>query len=126
MVRIVPRKAYSSKDLDYTDDSSRTTYEQEHPSTRPAIATAIKNLKQYDTVYIGYPIWHAKEPRVIRTFLDRHSLKGKTVIPFCTSGGSGISGSMSGIKKGAKGAKVQSGEDLTDMSQSEVTEWVQG
>lgn len=125
-VRIMPRKAYSQEDLDYTDDSSRTTYEQEHPSVRPAIATAVRNLKQYDTVYIGYPVWNGKEPRVIRTFLDKYKLKGKTVIPFCTSGGSGISGSMSGIREGADGADVRSGKDLTDMSQSEVTEWIQG
>ena len=83
-----------------------------------------RNLKQYDTIYLGYPIWHAKEPRVIQTFLDKYKLKGKKVVPFCTSGGSGISGSISGIKKGAEGATVEEGEDLTDMTQSEVAEWI--
>lgn len=124
IIRLVPKTAYTSADLNYDNENSRATYEQNHPSKRPAIATGIKNLKQYKTVFIGYPIWWGKEPRVIRTFLDKYSMKNKTVIPFCTSGSSGISGSMSGIKAGAKGAVVKSGKVLTDLSQSKVTKWV--
>ncbi len=121
--RLVPRTPYTSKDLDY-DTDCRANREQNKPSSRPAIATGIKNLKQYSTVYIGYPIWWGKEPRIIRTFLYKYSMKGKTVIPFCTSGSSGISGSMSGIRAGAKKATVKQGKDLTDSSYSAVKKWV--
>jgi flavodoxin len=123
ILRLVPRTPYTSKDLDY-DTDCRANREQNKPSTRPAIATGIKNLKQYTAVYLGYPIWWGKEPRVIRTFLDKYSMKGKTVIPFCTSGSSGISGSMSGIRAGSKGAVVKQGKDLTDLSYTKVKNWV--
>ena len=120
----MPKKKYSEKDLDYDNDNCRATREQNSASARPAMATVIRNLSQYKTVYLGYPIWWGKEPKLIRTFLDKYSMKGKTVIPFCTSGSSGISGSMDGIRKGAKGAQVLAGEDLTAMSRKEVSAWV--
>ena len=102
--------------------SCRANSEQDKNS-KVAIATVIRNLKQYDTIYLGYPIWWGKEPGVIRTFLSKNSMKGKTVLPFCTSGGSGISGSMSHIKALAKGATVKTGMDLTDASAEEVENW---
>lgn len=70
-----------------------------------------------------YPIWWGKEPMIIRTFLESYNLKGKTVVPFCTSGGSGISGSMNGVKVAAEGAKVVKGKDLTDLSSKSVAKW---
>ena len=118
------KQEYSEKDLDYNNDNCRATREQNSASARPAMATVIRNLSQYKTVYLGYPIWWGKEPKLIRTFLDQYSMKGKTVVPFCTSGSSGISGSMAGIRKGAKGAQVLAGEDLTAMSRKEVSAWV--
>lgn len=84
----------------------------------------IRNIKQYDTIYLGYPIWWGKEPKVIRTFLEKYSVSGKTVMPFCTSGSSGISGSMGNIKKFAKGAEVKNGKDLTDASVSDIRKWI--
>ena len=80
-------------------------------------------MSSYDTVFIGYPIWWGKEPMIIRTFLESYNLKGKKIVPFCTSGGSGISGSMKGIKASAKGAKVVTGKDLTDSSAKSVKNW---
>lgn len=71
----------------------------------------------------GYPIWWNKEPMIIRTFLESYNLKGKKIVPFCTSGGSGISGSMKGVKAAAKGAKVVKGKDLTDLSSKSVAKW---
>lgn len=122
IVRLQPKKAYTDADLDYTSDC-RANREQADDSARPAIATKIKNLSQYDTVYLGYPIWHGEEPKVIRTFLEANSLSGKTVKPFCTSGSSGISGSMAGIRQFASGATVLAGADLTDATLSEVRTW---
>ena len=74
-------------------------------------------------IFVGYPIWWGKEPMIIRTFLESYDLEGKTIILFCTSGGSGISGSMKGVKAAAKGAKVVSGKDLTDMSYGSIRKW---
>lgn len=74
-------------------------------------------------IFIGYPIWHGKEPMIIRSFLESYNLKGKKIVPFCTSGGSGILGSMKGVKAAAKGAKVVKGKDLTDSSAKSVKSW---
>ena len=74
-------------------------------------------------IFVGYPIWWGKEPMIIRTFLESYNPKGKTIVPFCTSGGSGISGSMKGVKEAAKGAKVVNGKDLTDMSYASIRKW---
>lgn len=124
IIRLLPKKAYSTKDLDYDNPKCRANKEQDSSKARPALATAVKNLSQYKTIYLGYPIWWGKEPKLIRTFLDKYSLKGKIVVPFCTSGSSGISGSIAGIKAGAKGAIVKDGRDLTDDSYSDVKNWV--
>ena len=125
LLRLMPKNKYTAEDLDYGNENSRATKEQNRPSARPAMATGMKNLSQYKAVYLGYPIWWGKEPRLIRTFLDKYSMKGKTVIPFCTSGSSGISGSMSGIRKGAGGGTVKAGKDLTGWSQKKVSAWVE-
>lgn len=107
----------------HRSDHCRANREQNN-NAKPAIATVIKNIKQYDTVYLGYPIWHGKEPGVIRTFLSMTKLKGKKVIPFCTSGGSGISGSMTHIRKLAAGATIKNERDLTGASDEEIKEWI--
>ena len=122
IIRLQPRKAYTNADQNYNKDC-RANRDQE-TNSKPAIATTIKNLSQYDVIYLGYPIWWGKEPGVIRTFLTKTSLADKTVVPFCTSGGSGISGSMSHIKKLAKDATVKSGKDLSDASKTDINEWL--
>ena len=123
IVRLVPKTDYSSADLKYTDKSCRANKEQAE-NTMPAISTVIRNLDQYSTIYIGYPIWHGKEPGVIRTFLSKYSMEGKTVLPFCTSGSSGISGSMQHIRDMAEGADVKNGKDLTHSSVKDIEEWI--
>ena len=74
-------------------------------------------------IYVGYPIWYGKEPKVVKTFLEGYNLKGKKVVTFCTSGGRGISGSTKGIKASAKGAKVITGKDLADLSNKQIRTW---
>lgn len=122
IIRLVPKKPYTSADLNYNTDC-RANREQDN-NAKPAIATVIKNIKQYKTVYLGYPIWHGKEPGVIRTFLSKTKLTKKTVILFCTSGGSEITRSMSNITKLAAGARIKDGRNLTDASDKEIKEWV--
>ncbi len=124
ILRIQPKKKYTSADLNYDNDNSRATEEQNDDSARPDMATVVKNLSQYDTIYLGYCIWWGKEPKIMRTFMEKYSLSEKIVKPFCTSGSSGISGSMSNIKKFSDGADVKDGADLTDASVSEIKEWI--
>lgn len=121
LVRIQTKKAYTSN----YDKLLETAEKELSSDARPAMATVINNIKQYDTVIIGYPIWWGKEPMAIRTFLDTYDLSGKTVVPFCTSGGSGISGSINGIKSLTKGATVLSGRDVTGDSKSAVQSWLE-
>ena len=90
LYEIRPAEPYSSADLNWMDKKSRSTVEMNDPASRPAIADPVRDMAQYDTVFVGFPIWWYVEPRIIDTFLERYDLSGKTVIPFATSGGSGI------------------------------------
>ncbi len=89
---IVPAEPYTEEDLDYYNDC-RADREQEDPSARPEIAQTLSSLDDYDTVLVGYPIWHGKAPRIISTFMESGDFSGKRIIPFCTSGGSSASDS---------------------------------
>ena len=90
LYEIVPAVPYTSADLNYGSADSRTSTEQNDPSARPAIAGRVEDMTQYDTVLIGYPIWHGQAPRIISTFLESYDFSGKTILPFCTSGSSPI------------------------------------
>lgn len=94
LVEIKPVQAYTSADLNWRDANSRSTVEMTDSASRPAIEQCDVDMNLYDTVFIGYPIWWDKAPRVINTFIESVSLDGKTVIPFATSGGSGIDNSV--------------------------------
>ncbi len=117
---------YTDEDLSYDNDDCRANTEQKDGSIRPKMKGSVKNIQDYDVIFLGYPIWWGKEPMIIRTFLESHHVKGKKIVPFCTSGGSGISGSMKGIRTAAKGAKVVKGKDLTDASRKSVKSWALG
>ena len=90
LYEIVPAKPYTAADLDWTDRKSRSTREMNDPACRPAMAAPVKDLEQYDTVFVGFPVWWYVEPRIVDTFLERYDFSGKILIPFATSGGSGI------------------------------------
>lgn len=123
LYRIKAADPYTKADLNYNNDNCRANVEQQNESVRPKIKGKVKRIRQYDVIFIGYPIWWGKEPMIIRTFLESYNLKGKKIVTFCTSGGSGISGSMKGIRAAAKGAKVVKGKDLTDLSYKSVKKW---
>ena len=125
LYQIQAETPYTDADLDYSNDNCRANREQRDESIWPKIKGKVKNIQKYDLIFIGYPIWHGKEPMIIRTFLESYNLKGKEIVPFCTGGGSGISGIISGIKAAAKDAKVVKGKDLTDSSNKSVQKWVQ-
>ena len=98
LYEIRPAQPYVDADLDWTDKNSRSTVEMNDPTCRPAIAAPVKNAEQYDTVFIGFPIWWYVEPRIVDTFLESYDFAGKTLIPFATSGGSGISKAEKSLK----------------------------
>ena len=119
---IEPKDKYTDNDLSYNNNNSRATKEQNDSSARPEISNTI-DTESYDVIYLGYPIWFGDAPRIILTFLDKSNLSGKTVIPFCTSGSSGISKSENYFKNNYKNINWLEGKRLST-SQSEVTNWV--
>ena len=87
---IRPAEPYTAADLDWRDKKSRSTLEMTDPASRPALAEKVQDMGQYDTVFVGFPIWWGVEPRIVDTFLEGYDFSGKTMIPFATSGGSGM------------------------------------
>ena len=90
LYEICPAEPYTAADLNWMDQKSRSTLEMNDPACRPAIAAPAADLDQYDTVFVGFPIWWYVEPRIIDTFLESTDFAGKTIVPFATSGGSGL------------------------------------
>ena len=122
---IVPEEAYTDADLDYNDNNSRTTIEMNDPDARPAISGSVENMEQYDIIFVGYPIWWGEAPRIVSTFMESYDFSGKTIVPFCTSGGSGIGSSASNLECLTSGATWLDGRRLNGSdSQDTVMEWV--
>lgn len=122
LIEIVPKEKYTSADLNWNDSKSRTSIECNDSASRPVIANTI-NVDNYDVIYLGYPIWWGDVPHIILTFMDTYKLDGKTVIPFCTSGGTGISGSMTTLKEYNKNVNWIDGKRLSS-SESEIKNWL--
>lgn len=101
---ITPEQLYTSADLNYNDSDSRSIREQRDAATRPAISGSVENMKQYDIVFWGYPIWNGQAPKIISTFLESYDLSGKTIMSFCTSHSSGIGSSAANLHTLAPGA----------------------
>lgn len=118
---IVPEQLYTSEDLNYNDRSTRATREQNDRNARPAISGSLENLADYDVIYIGYPIWWGDMPRIMYTFFDSYDFSGKTIAPFCTSGGSGLSGTPSDIQSLEPNASVLNGLHVSDSTSSNAT-----
>lgn len=122
---IVPEEPYTDADLDYNDNNSRTTIEMNDPDARPAISGSVENMEQYDIIFVGYPIWWGEAPRIVSTFMESYDFSGKTIVPFCTSGGSGIGSSASNLERLTSGATWLDGRRLNGSdSQDTVMEWV--
>ena len=125
LFELLPAEPYSDADLDWHDKNSRTTIEMNDPNVRPAIANDTVNLESYTTVYIGYPIWWGDAPRIMSTFVEAHDFDGKTVIPFCTSGGSGIGRSGSSLASQAGSGNWLDGKRLdAGISESGIQDWI--
>lgn len=126
LYEIEPAEPYTSEDLDYNNDDCRANLEMNDDAARPEIAGAIENIEQYDTIYLGYPIWWGNAPRIMNTFVETYDLSGKTVVPFCTSGGSSISTSVDTLQELAgDGITWMEGQRFDrGVSADEISQWI--
>ena len=121
---IQPVQAYTASDLDWNDKSSRSSLEMADPACRPAIQNKVAQMDQYDLVFLGFPIWWYEAPRIIATFLESYDFTGKTVIPFATSGGSGMGKTAEDLSPICPGAVIKEGRLLNGkLSQKMLEQW---
>ena len=124
LYEIEPAVPYTRADLNWMDKKSRSTVEMNDRSCRPAIGNAVDNMAQYEVVFVGFPVWWYREPSIIDTFMEAYDFTGKTVVPFCTSGGSGLGDSAANMQALAKGAKVVDGKRFgARASADELAKW---
>ena len=124
LFEIVPAEPYTKSDLNWMNPKSRSSVEMKDRSSRPAIASKIDDISSYDAVFVGFPVWWYREPSIIDTFAGQYDFTGKTIIPFATSGSSGIGSSGENIAAIAKGAKVVPGERFkASTSADELRSW---
>lgn len=122
---IVPETLYSSADLDWHNKMSRSSIEMENKAFRPPVVNEVEHMEQYDKIYIGFPIWWYVAPTIINTFLEKYNLEGKTVIPFATSGGSGMGNTNKELSVSCVGADLQEGKVFSvHVDEDELKEWV--
>ena len=119
LFEIKPETPYTGADLNWQNKNSRSSVEMNDRSSRPAIAVKVADMPQYDVVFVGFPVWWYREPSIIDTFMESYDFAGKTVIPFATSGGSGLGDSAATMQKLAKGAKVVGGKRFSGNASSE-------
>ena len=123
VAEIVPEKPYTSADLDWTNKKSRSSVEMNDLACRPALASS-PSPAGYDVVFVGFPVWWYREPSIIDTYMEAHDFSGKTVVPFATSGGSGIGDAGANMQALAKGARVVLGKKWSaSASAAELAAW---
>ena len=123
---IEPETPYGSENNTYYDQNTRAYQEQYGPaSVRPAIKKTLDNAGDYDVILLGFPIWYGKAPRVIFTFLDAYPFKGKTVVPFITSGSTGISSAAAELKSAYAGITWKNGDRLNGKTREQLKSWLE-
>ena len=120
IIEIIPKEKYKDEDLNYNSDC-RANREQNDSSARPEIENTI-DISKYDTIYLGYPIWWGTNPKIILTLLDTYDFTGKTIIPFCTSGSTGISGSVNDLKNYNSNLIIKDGKRFEANDSDEIIE----
>lgn len=126
LYEIKPEIPYSSADLDWTNKKSRSSMEMNDSSFRPAIAGKVADMEQYDVVFVGFPIWWYVAPTIINTFLESYDFSGKTIVPFATSGGSGMGRTNEKLAPSCPGAKLLPGKMLnSSLSRAELKAWLE-
>ena len=125
LYEIRPAVPYERKELNWMDKKSRSTLEMQDPDCRPVLADAAAPVAEAEVLFLGFPIWWYREPSIIDSFLDANDLSGKTVVPFFTSGGSGLGEGQGRIEKLARGAKVLTGRRFSARAgESELRSWI--
>lgn len=124
LYEIQPEQPYTDADLDWRNKQSRSSVEMQDKSSRPAIKGKVDNMVDYDIIFVGFPIWWYTCPTIINTFIEQYDLKGKTVIPFATSGGSNIDKACDDLKAAYPDINWKPGKLLNGTSQEELQEWV--
>lgn len=124
LFEITPEQPYSDADLDWHNKLSRSSVEMQDPTSRPPIKATLADADQYDVVFLGFPIWWDLAPRAVNTFLDIYGFKGKTIIPFATSGGSTITNSVNELRKEYQEINWSDGRLLNGDNIQQVTRWV--
>lgn len=121
---IKPAQPYTGADLDWRDKQSRSSVEMQDKKSRPAITDKLANMQDYDVVYAGFPIWWYTAPTIINTFMESYDFKGKTVIPFATSGGSSIKKACKDLKAAYPDVNWKEGKLLNRVSEKELKVWL--
>lgn len=125
LYEIKPAVPYSQADLDWMDKKSRSSVEMKDKSSRPEITGTVDNMADYDFIFIGFPIWWYVAPTIINTFLEQYDFSSKTIVPFATSGGSGMGRTNDGLKSSCPGADLKEGKRFSAAaSEAELTEWI--
>lgn len=124
LFEIVPVNPYTEADLDGWNDSARGTRESKDRSTRPEVKDRMENFAQYDTIYLGFPIWWYTAPTIVNTFLEQYNTDGKVIIPFATSGGSGIGETEKDLKVSTPNAVFLPGKVLNNATEQQVKSWI--
>jgi len=123
---ITPKVRYTDADLDWRDKTSRSSIEMSNPASRPEIERIRDNMQDYDTIYLGFPIWWYIAPTIINTFLESYDLTGKTIVPFATSGGSGMGKTNELLLPSCPGAILAEGCVFkADISKKELVSWAE-
>lgn len=126
LYEIVPEVPYTSADLNWNDKQSRTSREMADKASRPAIRGKVKNMDQYKTIYVGFPIWWYIAPTIINTFLEQYDLSGKTIIPFATSGGSSMGQTAASLASSCPGADLMEGKRFAaHVGTAELKKWAE-
>lgn len=121
---IEPKIPYSNQDLDWTNKNSRSSLEMNDRSSRPEVAKKVSNMEQYDKIFVGFPIWWYVAPTIINSFLEQYDLSGKTIVPFATSGGSGMGETNKHLAPSCKGAVLKDGKRFaTYVSEEGLKAW---
>lgn len=121
---IQPEIPYNAADLDWHNENSRSSLEMKDGTSRPSIANKRDNMNEYDVVFIGFPIWWYTAPTIINTFLESYDMRGKIIVPFATSGGSGMGDTNRKLAPSCSGAKLLEGKVLkSNVSLKELDNW---
>ena len=124
LFEIVPKVRYTKSDLEWRDKTSRSTIEMNDPSSRPEIESLRDNVAEYDMIYVGFPIWWYVAPTIINTFLESYDFADKTIIPFATSGGSGMGKTNEKLEPSCPGATLKAGKVFSmNATRQELADW---